>query len=392
MTSQRDTFDPANVPTPENMGERRGYIDQYIQRFHSDLVPRIEEKRKASYPIVCKHYHEQRGQIEVPSVYFEYVVDKTMWKNIFKPLGGGATPAWPWEKGPEADDMSDGMSNVYREWRIENGLPIATPQQEADNSSDHLINRVKNPVVVDQALREALWLRCFGPNQHTGFIRGPFALNLPVWVDFENLVLGDNGRDIDAINDRIVEPGLVVSWEIYNAAPLGLVVPLGLVIGFKDEASQTLPQVQRNLITLWCDVVAWFCEAVAGGTVSLASYLRVIQVTSYALQRTPAHEQAHSSWERALQAPQHFASQARERRETLKKWAPMVKQIIKKPFGEAEQELGTWIWSNDADLVEREIRLAIVREIWLYGSSKPEVIRRAFNWLTYFSTNLDPSI
>ncbi|EXM26248.1 hypothetical protein RAB80_012640 [Fusarium oxysporum f. sp. vasinfectum] len=122
MTSQRDTFDPANVPRPENMGQRRGYIDQYIQRFHSDLVPRIEEKRKASYPIVCKHYHEQRGQIEV------------------------------------------------------------------------------------------------------------------------------------------------------------------------------------------------------------------------------------------------------------------------------EQELGTWIWSDDADLVEREIRLAIVREIWLYGSSKPEVIRRAFNWLTYFSTNLDPSI
>ncbi|RYC85990.1 hypothetical protein BFJ63_vAg11170 [Fusarium oxysporum f. sp. narcissi] len=57
----------------------------------------------------------------------------------------------------------------------------------------------------------------------------------------------------------------------------------------------------------------------------------------------------------------------------------MVKQIIKKPFGEAEQELGTWTWSDDADLVEREIRLAIVREIWLYGSSKPEVIGRAFD-------------
>jgi len=188
MTSQRDTFDPANVPRPENMGQRRGYIDQYIQRFHSDLVPRIEEKRKASYPIVCKHYHEQRGQIEVPSVYFEYVFDKTMWKNIcrllvlitsvhtnltiVKPLGGGATPAWPWEKGPEADDMSDGISNVYREWRIENGLPIATPQQEADHSSDHLINRVKNPVVVDQALREALWLRCFGPKPAHWFYSG----------------------------------------------------------------------------------------------------------------------------------------------------------------------------------------------------------------------------
>ncbi|KAH7144844.1 hypothetical protein DER46DRAFT_666804 [Fusarium sp. MPI-SDFR-AT-0072] len=387
MSSQRVTFDPANLPRPENLFKRREYIDQYIQRFHSDLVPQIAEKRKASYRVVCKFYHIQRGNIEVPSVYFEYVIDKTMWKNIFKPLGKHAAPAWPWAKGPDGDDMSSGMSTAYRQWRIENGLPIA-PQQEADTPSGTLINRINDPGVTNQVLRETFWSRCFDINQFTGFIRGPFALNLPAWLDFENLVLGENGRDIDAINNDIVEPGLMISLEIYSAAQLDLVVPLGLVIGFKNEASLALPQVQRNLLTLWCNVVAWFCEVVVGGTVSLASYLRVMQVTSYSVERTPSHEKADILWQDALRQPQDFASQARKARETLQEWTPMIQQIVYKPFGEAEKELGLLIWSNDADLVERKRRLAIVREVWLYGSRKPEAIRRAFNWLTYFSDTL----
>ncbi|KAF5575883.1 hypothetical protein FPCIR_12934 [Fusarium pseudocircinatum] len=68
-----------------------------------------------------------------------------------------------------------------------------------------------------------------------------------------------------------------------------------------------------------------------------------------------------------------------------------VQQITDKPFREAEQELGALILSNDADLSERKRRLAIVREIWLYDFRKLKVIRRAFNWLTYFSSTLDSS-
>ncbi|KAF5533448.1 hypothetical protein FMEXI_11830 [Fusarium mexicanum] len=360
MTSQRDTFDPANVPRPESMDERRGYIDQYIQRFHPALVPLIEEERKDSYALICQKYHQDRGLLEVPSVYFEYVVDKTLWQNIFKCHGVRPAPAWPWKPGPDDKDMSGGMSEFYKQWRIENNLPVATPQQQGDSSSDLWINP---PVVVDQALRETIWKEYFGASQHTGFIRGPFALNLPLWVDSGRLILGDNGSDIDDINNNIVELGLVISWEIYGAASLGLVVPLGIVVGAKDEASLALPQVQRSLLTLWCDVVAWFCEVVAGGTVSLASYLRVMQVTSYSMERRPLHQEAEALWQESLEAPQRFAAQARARREIIRKWSPMVRQLTNKPLREAEQELGALIQSNDADLLERKRRLAIVRDI-----------------------------
>ncbi|KAF5600429.1 hypothetical protein FPANT_2444 [Fusarium pseudoanthophilum] len=374
------------------MSFQRDTFDQYIQRFHPDLVPQIEEMRKVSYYLVCERYHRERSFLEVPTVYFEYMVDKTLWHDIFRRYGVRPAPAWPWKPGPDDKDMSGGMSGFYQDWRIENGLPIATPQQEVDSSSDLWITRVKPPVVVDQALREIIWQECFGATQHTGFIRGPFALNLPAWVDFESLVVGEDGCGIEAINNDIVEPGLVISWEVYGAASLGLVVPLGLVIGSKDEASLALPQVQRNLLTLWCDVVAWFCEVVAGGTVTLASYLRVMQVTSYSMERTPFHKEAETLWQEALQAPQQFAAQARARRETIREWYPMVRQITDKPFGEAEQELAALILSNDADLFERKRRLAIVREIWLYDSRKLKVIRRAFNWLAYFSSTLESSV
>ncbi|PNP79526.1 hypothetical protein FNYG_07142 [Fusarium nygamai] len=134
MSSQRDTFDPANVPRPENLGERRGYIDQYIQRFHCDLVPQIEEKRKEALLFMCPVHHD-RGMIDVPAVYFEYTIDKTLWRNIFLHLGEQA-PAWPWNEDPKKHDMSSGMSTAYREWRIEKGFPVMPNQADRQRAYD----------------------------------------------------------------------------------------------------------------------------------------------------------------------------------------------------------------------------------------------------------------
>ncbi|KAF5665052.1 hypothetical protein FDENT_12702 [Fusarium denticulatum] len=134
MSSQRDNFDPANVPRPEKLGERRGYINQYIQRFHSDLVPQIEEMRKEALLFMCPVYHN-RGMIDVPAVYFEYTIDKTLWRNIFLHLGEQA-PAWPWNEGPKDYDMSSGMSAAYREWRIEKGFPVIMPQADQQRACD----------------------------------------------------------------------------------------------------------------------------------------------------------------------------------------------------------------------------------------------------------------
>ncbi|TVY62969.1 hypothetical protein Focb16_v014397 [Fusarium oxysporum f. sp. cubense] len=131
--------------------------------------------------------------------------------------------------------------------------------------------RIESPLVLDKGVREWFWERCSGC-QYIGVVAGSFVLNLPVWLDFERLVVGEDGRDIDAINNDIVEPGVAISWEVYGGKPLCLVV------GFKDEASSTLPEVQQHLFEVWCDIVTWFCSAVSGSLVRLAPYLRAIQV------------------------------------------------------------------------------------------------------------------
>ncbi|KAG9498463.1 hypothetical protein J7337_009268 [Fusarium musae] len=167
MSSQRDTFEPANVPRPENLGERRGYINQYIQRFHSDLVPQIEEKRKEALLSMCTVHHD-RGMIDVPAVYFEYTIDKTLWRDIFLHLGEQA-PAWPWNEGPKEHDMNSGMSTAYREWRIEKGFPVMPSQadrqwagnlelqlSQAQREIEQLKMHLQDAKTLQQELKEAL--------------------------------------------------------------------------------------------------------------------------------------------------------------------------------------------------------------------------------------------
>ncbi|EXA38191.1 hypothetical protein FOVG_10159 [Fusarium oxysporum f. sp. pisi HDV247] len=503
MSSQRVTFDPANLPRPENMGQRRGYIEQYIQRFHSNLVPKIAEKRQTAFPVVCKFYHEQRGKTQVPAVYFEYTIDKTMWKNIFKPQ---TPPEWPWSKGPNADDMSAGWSRRYREWRVENGLSIA-PQQEVGRSSGNgkaaekttkpvapntqtrngessksksaapririgkggshaerwcgikhkwvrvplrlaglkqvpmqapkdlpegaqslyeslgqglresltesvppraasapkapstasapkapsatnaprapsaagalsTREKINNPLQIDLSMREAAWSSRFGDRPYVGgAIYGAFALRLPGCLDFEYLVLGEDGRDIDAINNDILEPGLAISWKSHDGKAIAL------VLGFKDKAGQALPGAEANLFALWCDVVAWYVDALAGGTVSLATTLRVVQVVSYCRDRAPKHEQANASYYHALGNKLLILELARNAREDVLKWSPMVKAIIEKPLGEAEVELRAWVCDKDAGMEDCYRRLRVAHQVWLSSSADPKVIRRATNCL-----------
>ncbi|KAF5969659.1 hypothetical protein FCOIX_10794 [Fusarium coicis] len=182
MSSQRETFEPANVPRPENLGERRGYINQYIRRFHSDLVPQIEETRKEALLRMCTVHHD-RGKIDVPAVYFEYTIDKTLWRDICEyfvsdPYSSNAptvlhlgeqAPAWPWNEGPKEYDMSSGMSTTYREWRIEKGFPVMPSQADqqrarnlelqlskAQQEIERLNVHLQDTKTLQQELKEAL--------------------------------------------------------------------------------------------------------------------------------------------------------------------------------------------------------------------------------------------
>ncbi|KAF5974278.1 hypothetical protein FBULB1_7836 [Fusarium bulbicola] len=498
MSSQRVTFDPAQLPSPGNMGQRRGYIKQYIQRFHKDLVPETEKEAKDAFGYMCELYRG-RKQREVPAVYFEYTVDKTLWRNLFLHLGKNA-PAWPWKKGPSDTDMSAGVSRRYREWRIKQGLPVES-QQEAGNSSgtgrttenkpkpaapipqarngesskskssapivrvakdgtalrlagkgwvkvpsrlaglkmtpmpapkdllaghrslfeglrtelgdalpDCILSPAgiapkpptvasttmppgatsvskapsaasahstkgmgKNPVEIDLSMRETAWEDIFGGKPFLGgAMNAAFALRVPECLDFEYLVLGEDGRDIEAINNEILESGLAVSWESHDGKPITLVV------GFKDEASRALPLSESSLANLWCDVVTWYIGSLTGGTLSLATALRVAQVISWTRDKVANHQFADASYFDTFGSGGSFVElTTRNNREDVRKWSPMVKAIIEKPLGVGEKELSAWICEKNVATEECWRRLRAAHHIWLSSSADPKVIRRA---------------
>ncbi|KAF5585765.1 uncharacterized protein FSUBG_12354 [Fusarium subglutinans] len=457
-------LDPSAIPAG-NTNQRRAYITQFLGRLGKTYLQQAPEEFRISKELAMAKLAKHRVR-QVGTAYFEYNVDKVAWFNLFRRLKDDA-PVWPWSKGPEIDDMSDGMSVTYNKWRIDHDLPVTPaeetetpsgtsnaaennpevtkpattktqtrngescqPQIEApqsvarsskaqvsgDESSQSMVRinqysarptprhledalvpstldtaspvhsqvdlpvasqpaavnareRIENPVVLDMAVRQRFWETSSG-GPYTGVIAGPFTLNLPVWLNFERLVVGEDGRDIDAINNEILEPGVAISWEVSGGKPLCLVV------GFTNETSSMLPQLQQHLFEVWCDVVAWFCSAVSGSSVSLAPYLRVIQV---------------SLWQESLAESDLFASRARQARECFEFWSPMIREVIQQPLGVAEQSLAAWICNEETDSDERTKRLNVARDVWLSSSSDPKVIRRATKWIQNFLGTLEPS-
>ncbi|KAF4456117.1 hypothetical protein F53441_1672 [Fusarium austroafricanum] len=113
--------DPSGVNALDHVA-RREYLEAYVRadgRFHLEILD-------TRYQSVVKRLSERLrdlGAIEVGTVFFEYHVDRGVWLTTYMPLGNDA-PKWPWDEKPSKEDMSQGISHAYRQWRVDNGLPV----------------------------------------------------------------------------------------------------------------------------------------------------------------------------------------------------------------------------------------------------------------------------
>lgn len=171
-----------------------------------------------------------------------------------------------------------GISPVYRKWRLDRGLPIGPPQQEATEveisvpepeineavsptvSVLSALDRMKNPVVLDKGPRETIWNAMYGDGPHVGAICGPFEIILPSWLDFEGLVCGKDGGLIDQIQDGTIAPYQRISW--YNTGGR----PFALVVGLSADVNPRFLSVQYCMRDLWSGVLQWAIEAYNGGS------------------------------------------------------------------------------------------------------------------------------
>ncbi|KAF4958523.1 hypothetical protein FGADI_2323 [Fusarium gaditjirri] len=125
MAAQNLPLNPSKIP-PGDICQRRAWLDGFLQLLGSDYTKHIVEERMAAQQLVIDTLVSQ-GARQIGAGFFEYTVDKNAWIKIFKQCG--ANVPWPWKYGPKRGDMSDGLSLVYNQWRVDHDLPVDEPEQ-----------------------------------------------------------------------------------------------------------------------------------------------------------------------------------------------------------------------------------------------------------------------
>ena len=94
-------------------------------------------------------------------------------------------------------------------------------------------------------LRQQLWQSIMGKEVYQYPCVGPFEVAVPIWINFDGLVWGENGEHYDDLLSTL-DQFLTVGWNVHVENPISLVV------GFKSdcEEASSLHRHWQNLTTL----------------------------------------------------------------------------------------------------------------------------------------------
>ncbi|KAF4342766.1 hypothetical protein FBEOM_3288 [Fusarium beomiforme] len=107
------SLDPKEV-NPINLALRRKFMERYFKALvvDEDLV---KEARKKSEQLMSRHL-AAKGLRDVNVKYFEYHVDVTVWKLILRDLNRLKAHPWPWTLSIDMNDLTEGISQTFRDW------------------------------------------------------------------------------------------------------------------------------------------------------------------------------------------------------------------------------------------------------------------------------------
>ncbi|KAF5665047.1 hypothetical protein FDENT_12697 [Fusarium denticulatum] len=132
---------------PLDLGVRRFYLEACFRPLVSSDM--LQEVRTKAIELQSKHL-TGRGLGEVSAVYFGYHVDVTIWKLIAKHLMITKYNPWPWSVSLDENDLSQGVSPVFREWcqsqadaRSRDQGPVPQSQAEAEQMALEAFQRAK---------------------------------------------------------------------------------------------------------------------------------------------------------------------------------------------------------------------------------------------------------
>ncbi|KAG4283175.1 hypothetical protein FPRO06_09848 [Fusarium proliferatum] len=230
---------------PFDEDARRQWVISYLRAegvYDGSILEASHQQREEE---VARSISVDEQVTQVGHLYFEFHVDKAVWQKTFKDRGQAMAPEWPWPESPNLNDMSQGLSMGYRQWRIDYRLPVDVAQFV------YAVPTYMGPQP-SLAKRQEIWDVVFRDAPHGDSVVGPFELALPRDIDFHNLVFG-NGNEMYHNLCRLIGPQIVLTWTIVDNRASSLIVGINPTYDVGTEPLFVHVVIRR----LWVLVNQW---------------------------------------------------------------------------------------------------------------------------------------
>ncbi|KLO87964.1 Uncharacterized protein LW93_5130 [Fusarium fujikuroi] len=192
---------------------------------------------------------------------------------------------------------------------------------------------------------------------HGPIIR-PFEIALPEWIDFHDLVYGDDGVLYAMIEDEaLIDRDIVITWSTKNGRPVSLVVgpKPSLKCDYEDK------QLWLRVRATWLKVAEWLANAYYGRPHRLTDFLRYRQEQELMgvpqLQIDQVLALLMNRWGKISQDPDADVD-ALSWREELDVWTPQLHAIFSQSWGHASKIAQTWVLREGVKPAYRRLEVA----------------------------------
>ncbi|KAG9498457.1 hypothetical protein J7337_009262 [Fusarium musae] len=211
-------------------------------------------------------------------------------------------------------------------------------------------------------LREKIWKSLqLQPVSPQGPIVGPFAVALPSWIDFHDLIFGPRGSLVTKLRSGMYNRDLHVSWAVDKGRAVALVV--GPHPEFTHSAENR--NLWKELRNLWLKVLEWVLLACQGNPFRLVDFLgdyQILEIEVNLLLDSEILGRLMEAWEKLSTDPVQSSAMAAAKKANLIAWTPRIFAMLKYPG--TPLLLHSWVhecWENRDEMKER---VGVARYLW----------------------------
>ncbi|KAF5643341.1 hypothetical protein F25303_6279 [Fusarium sp. NRRL 25303] len=385
-----------------------------IQRIGVDAMGEsitLSTRYRSSVDGIAKKLHALELD-QVGEVYFEFLCDEAVWMKTYHHRSKfGLAPEWPFKEKPGRHDLSLGPSVHYRQWRLDNGLPVPSETvaeaeapgrrtgvahekyeaqmrriQTAALSATDEVQRLSPVILLDEPL---VLIPDFRANKAMPWIK-PFPsmdTRKAIWedlLDFNRLVLSEDRAVYNEV-ERLVSPILTIAWRIVFGKPVSLIVG----VDPKFDNFSASPFVRLEVRRLWQYVCHWVLFATKGHRTTLSDHIALLlakEKLGLPMGMGDLEGLASAHFE-AINNLADSERNARVQHEAEEQLTPELHAILQQPLPVAREYLGIWV---RLDMPNADMRLNFALKYWIrFAVRSGKGVEDMLTWRATLSKELE---